>query len=66
MDETPKLTLPAVLAVVVLSAGCTTSPTPVADAGADAPPVVADAGFDAGCVPPEVWDPVARACIPIV
>lgn len=66
MDDKAKLRVPAALAVVVL-AGCgTPSPAP-ADASTDTPVVVADAGpADAGCVPPEVYDPVAMMCIPIV
>lgn len=66
MDDKPKLRVPAALAVVVL-AGCGTPAPAPADASTDAPVVVADAGpADAGCIPPEVYDPVAMMCIPIV
>ncbi len=60
-----KLVVPAVLAVAVLATGCGTA-TPSNDA-AVGDTMVADAGtFDAGCVPPEVYDPTTRACVPIV
>ena len=66
MDIKTKLRVPAALAVVAL-AGCGGSNPPApTDASADAV-LVADAGpSDAGCTPPEVWDPVAMACIPII
>lgn len=66
MEPKTKLVIPAALVVVALGSGCTTPPTPVADAGTDAP-VVADArNFDASCEAGETYDPVANACIPIV
>jgi hypothetical protein len=60
-----KLVLPAALAVAVLASGCGNAVTSNDAAPTDG--AVADAGtFDAGCVPPEVYDPVAHACVPLV
>jgi hypothetical protein len=64
-----KLRIPVALAVVVLASAasaCTTTPAPQ-DAAMPTDTAVADAGdFDAGCVPPEVYDPSTRTCIPVV
>jgi hypothetical protein len=61
-----KLVVPAALAVVVLASGCGNA-QPSTDAGPAPDAFVADAGaFDAGCVPPEVYDPISRTCVPVV
>jgi hypothetical protein len=62
-----KLRIPVALAVVVLASGaaaCTSTPSSNDAAVGDA--AVADADFDAGCVPPEVYDPSTRTCVPVV
>jgi hypothetical protein len=67
MDQpTKKLRIPVALAVVVLASGATACNTPAAPSDANVDAAVADANFDAGCVPPEVYDPSTRTCVPIV
>jgi len=60
-----KLAIPAALAIAVIVTGCGNTPG-ASDAGRVDDGAVADAAFDAGCVDPEVYDPVSHSCVPIV